>query len=62
VLGVGSLISDEELKRHYRKLMADNEPDKLLARGVPVEFVAIATEKIATITAAYEAIAKERSI
>ena len=62
VLGVGSLISDEELKRHYRKLMADNEPDKLLARGVPVEFVAIATEKIATITAAYEAIAKDRSI
>jgi hypothetical protein len=27
-----------------------------------VEFVTIATEKVATITAAYEAIAKERSI
>jgi DnaJ like chaperone protein len=62
VLGVDSSISDEELKRHYCKLVSDNEPDKLFARGVPVEFVAIATEKVATITAAYEAIAKERSI
>ena len=61
VLGVGSLISDEELKRHYRKLLADNQPDKLLARGVPVEFIAIATEKVGIITAAYEAIVQERS-
>jgi DnaJ like chaperone protein len=37
-------------------------PDKLMARGVPVEFATIATEKLATITAAYETIAKERSI
>ena len=62
VLGVEARISDEELKRHYRRLVADNQPDKLLARGVPVEFVTIATEKVATITEAYEAIAKERSI
>src|SRR5262245_60357928 len=60
VLGVSFSIGDEELKRHYRKLMADNEPDKVLARGVPVEFVAIAIEKVATITEAYEAIANER--
>jgi len=60
VLGVSSSIGDEELKRHYRKLVADNEPDKLLARGVPMEFVAIGIEKVATITEAYEAIANER--
>jgi len=62
VLGVDSSISDEELKRHYCKLMVDNDPDNLFARGVPVEFVAIATEKVAAIKTAYEAIAKERSI
>jgi DnaJ like chaperone protein len=60
-LGVEPSISNEDLKSHYRRLVADNHPDKLLARGVPVEFVTIATEKVATITAAYEAIAKERS-
>ena len=36
--------------------------DKLIARGVPKEFVAIATEKIAAINEAYGQIAKERGI
>ena len=62
VLGIDSSISDEELKSHYRRLVADNHPDKLFARGVPIEFVTIATEKVAAVTAAYETIAKERSI
>ena len=31
------------LKSHYRKLVVENHPDKLIARGVPREFVAIAT-------------------
>jgi hypothetical protein len=44
---------------HYRKLMAENHPDKLMARGVPKEFVAIATEKVAAINGAYGEIAKE---
>ena len=50
------------LKSHYRKLVSDNHPDKLIARGVPKEFVAIATEKIAVINEAYGQIAKERGI
>jgi DnaJ like chaperone protein len=60
VLGVRPSVSNEELKSHYRMLVADNQPDKLAARGVPEEFVTIATEKLATITEAYEAIVKER--
>ena len=60
VLGVKPSVSNEELKSHYRRLVADNQPDKLMARGVPEEFVTIATEKLATITEAYEAIVKER--
>jgi DnaJ like chaperone protein len=62
VLGVDPSISDAELESHYRRLVAENHPDKLIARGVPEEFVAIATEKVATITEAYGAIAKERGI
>ena len=62
VLGIDPSIGNEELKSHYRKLIAENHPDKLLARGVPEEFIAIATEKVATINEAYEAIARERGI
>jgi DnaJ like chaperone protein len=62
VLGVNPSISNEALKSHYRKLVADNHPDKLIARGVPKEFVTIATEKVVTINEAYDAIAKERDL
>jgi len=62
VLGVKPTITNEELKSHYRKLVAENHPDKLMARGVPKEFIAIATEKVATINEAYEMVAKERGM
>jgi len=62
VLGVKRSITNKELESHYRKLLADNHPDKLMARGVPEEFVAIATEKVAAFNEAYDAIAKERGI
>ena len=62
VLGVKPSIGDEELTSHYRRLLADNHPNKLIARGVPEEFVTIATEKIVTFNEAYGAIAKERGI
>jgi DnaJ like chaperone protein len=47
---------------HYRRLVLENHPDKLMARGVPKEFVAIATEKVSAINEAYGQIAKERRI
>ena len=62
VLGVDASIGSDELKSHYRKLVLENHPDRLMARGVPKEFVAIATEKIAAINEAYGQIAKERGI
>ncbi|MFD0987757.1 TerB family tellurite resistance protein [Methyloligella solikamskensis] len=62
VLGVDPSIGNDALKAHYRKLVADNHPDKLLARGVPPEFINIATEKLAAINESYDAIAKERRI
>ena len=62
VLGVKPSMGNDELKSHYRKLVVENHPDKLMARGVPKEFVVIATEKIAAINEAYAQIAKERGI
>lgn len=62
VLGVNASIGSDELKSHYRKLVLENHPDRLMARGVPKEFVAIATEKIAAINEAYGQIVKERAI
>jgi DnaJ like chaperone protein len=62
VLGVEPSVSNEELKSHYRALVADNHPEKLIARGVPEEFITIAIEKVASINEAYDAIAKQRGI
>lgn len=62
VLGVKPSIGNEELKNRYRQLLADNRPDKLMTRGVPKEFVTIATERVATINKAYNALAKCRGI
>jgi DnaJ like chaperone protein len=61
VLGVNPNVSNDELKSHYRRLIADNNPDKLLARGVPKEFVNIANKRVAAIDAAYDAIVKQRT-
>ena len=43
-------------------LVAENQPNEFGARGLPKEFVLIATEKIAVLKQAYDAVAKERGI
>jgi DnaJ like chaperone protein len=60
VLGIARNAPFEELRRHYRRLVAENHPDKLIARGVPPEFVAIANARVAAINAAYETIERGR--
>ena len=59
-LGVSSSVSDKELKQAYRRLMSENHPDKLIARGVPDEMVKLATERSQEIQAAYEMVRKHR--
>ena len=51
---------DEVIKKNYRKLVSENHPDKVMAKGVPEEFIEIATRKFQEIQKAYEEIRKER--
>jgi len=60
-LGVGSDCGDRELKRAYRRLMSENHPDKLIARGVPEHMIKLATERSQEIQAAYELLKKNRA-
>lgn len=53
---------DETLKKHYRKIVSENHPDRLIARGVPEEFVAISTRRLAEINKAWEQIKLERGL
>jgi DnaJ like chaperone protein len=61
VLNASPADTDASLKAKYHKLVAENHPDKLIARGVPSEFIDIATKKLAAINAAYEEIKAARA-
>jgi DnaJ like chaperone protein len=54
--------SDAEVKAQYRKLVRDNHPDRLMANGVPAEFIELANRKLAAINEAYDTIARERGL
>ena len=60
VLGLKSSASDEEVKKAYRRLMSQNHPDKLVAKGLPEEMMKLAKEKTQKITKAYETIQQAR--
>ncbi len=62
VLGLTADATDAVLKARFRQLAREHHPDLLIARGVPKEFIAVATAKLAMINAAYSVIAKERDV
>lgn len=61
VLGVAPTASLEEIKTTYRRLVRENHPDRVMAQGLPQEFVDIAQEKMAAINAAFEKIERVRA-
>ena len=62
VLDAAPGATDEELRLTWLKLVRENHPDTLASRGVPAEFVARASEKVATINAAWDRIKRERGL
>ncbi len=61
-LGVARSASPEVLRARWKTLMRENHPDSLAARGVPQEFIAKATERVARINAAWDRIKRERGL
>ncbi len=60
ILGVAPSIADEELRSIYHRKVQESHPDKLLAMGLPPEFVQLATDKVARINDAYDRICQQR--
>lgn len=60
VLGVTATDEQQTVKRAYRRLMNENHPDKLVAKGLPKEMLDMAKEKTQQIQAAYDLICKTK--
>lgn len=58
VLGLTPAATEAEVKKAYRRLMSQNHPDKLVAKGLPEEMMKLAKEKTQKISKAYETIQK----
>lgn len=62
ILGVTREASDEEIKSAYRRLVRENHPDRLVAQGMPQEFIDLANEKLAAINSAYDRVQSLRGL
>jgi DnaJ like chaperone protein len=62
ILGVSYAADEDELKQTYRRLVRENHPDSLMARGVPAEFIKLANDKLAAINNAFEKIKQEQGL
>ena len=62
ILGLLPGADMEEVRHAWRRMAAENHPDRMTQRGAPPEFVAIAREKTAAINAAYARIREEQSM
>lgn len=61
-LGITRDIDDAGLKAAYHDLVREHHPDKLIAQGMPAEFVEVADRRLASINAAYDRIRAERGL
>lgn len=59
VLGVSREDDFPTIRRHYYSLVREHHPDRLIARGVPTSFHAIANDRMARFNDAYAAIQRE---
>jgi DnaJ like chaperone protein len=60
VLGVAPDAPDEAVHSAWRAALSEAHPDRVLARGLPAEYVEVAQAKAAAINAAFDAVNRER--
>ena len=53
--------SNEEIKSNYKKLVKDFHPDRIIAKGLPEEFIDFASNRFREIHESYEKIRQERN-
>ncbi len=56
VLGVNPNAPIDEIRKHYRALVRDMHPDRMIARGVPQEAIKLAEKRLSDINHAWEEI------
>lgn len=62
MLGVSAEADDDEIRTAWRNLVKQHHPDRLIALGMPREFVALANDRLAAINGAYERILARRRV
>ena len=58
ILGLERGVSFEMARKRYRSLVKVHHPDRLVAEGLPLEFITIANRRLAAINAAWASIEK----
>ena len=56
ILGVKSTDDFEEIQRVWKQMVKNNHPDKLIGKGMPIEFINTANHRLAAINSAFEEI------
>lgn len=62
VLGLDRGADDATVKTAWRRLAKEHHPDRLIALGMPREFIKVAEDRLAAVNAAYERIAASRGL
>lgn len=60
ILGIGESDDEAAVKARHRKLVLEHHPDRLIASGMPPEFIATAEDKLAKINAAYDEVKRRK--
>lgn len=61
VLGVAPSVNDDELRAHYMAQVQKFHPDRYQAAGATAATIAMLSDQLASINAAYEAVCRQRS-
>jgi len=62
ILGLERGVSFDMARKRYRALVKEHHPDRLVAEGLPLEFITIANRRLAAINAAWASIEKNLEV